>query len=31
MRFEGDRRQNKTDASEAALRVLLDYLLGHPA
>jgi PncC family amidohydrolase len=31
MRFEGDRRQNKTDASEAALRILLDYLLGHPA
>jgi len=31
LRFEGDRRENKIEAAEAALRVLLDYLLGRPA
>ena len=31
LRFEGDRRENKVEAAEAALRVLLDYLLGRPA
>jgi len=29
--FAGDRRQNKKDATEAALSMLLHYLLGRPA
>jgi PncC family amidohydrolase len=31
LRFEGDRRANKVEASSAALRILLDFLHARPA